>query len=73
MMRACVDCKHFKTSDPIHLGYSDNRNPPECAHPNAGTRDPIYGKALCANERGGMGGKGACGKKGKNWEAKSGA
>lgn len=69
-MKACIDCKHFKTSQPLHLGYVDNNHPPECGHPNAATRDPIYGKALCANER--NWGRG-CGKKGKNWEAKDAA
>ena len=54
------------------MGYQPNNinynHPPECTHPNAATRDPIYGKALCGNER--NFGKG-CGKGGKNWEAKA--
>lgn len=68
-MKACVDCKHFKSAEPIHLGHVMSNTPPECTHPNAGTRDPIYGKALCQNERN-LGGKRGCGKNGKNWEAK---
>lgn len=42
---------------------------PECKHPQAASRDLIYGKAYCANEREMKGNKG-CGKQGKLWEAK---
>jgi hypothetical protein len=72
LIKACIECKYFKSAEPFHMGYQPNNinynHPPECTHPNAATRDPIYGKALCGNER--NFGKG-CGKGGKNWEAKA--
>ena len=66
-MKACIDCKYFKGAEPIHLGHMHQNAPPECTHQNAASRDPIYGKALCHNERNFSRG---CGKQGKNWEPK---
>ena len=64
-IKACVDCKHFKGTNPLYGVPEQN---PECGHPKAGSRDPIYGKALCQNERN-ITRKG-CGREGKLWEAK---
>ena len=75
-VKACVDCKHI--GDAAAEPYMPHGNPhgfamhvnkgPECNHPNAKTRDLVYGKAFCINERNNNKG---CGKKGKLWEPKS--
>ena len=69
-MNACIDCKHFKgvEAEPYNPHSLPLRpNNPECGHPQAVTRDLIYGKALCQNERASNKG---CGKAGKLWEPK---
>ena len=67
-MNTCISCKHFK-QEGIGIIVDSNPNPKNamCMHPQAVTRDPIYGNAFCQVERG-AGGK-ACGKNGKLWEA----
>lgn len=65
---ACVQCRHFKGQEAEpYLGAMQPRNEPECAHPKAATRDLIYGKAMCRQERNNNKG---CGKQGKLWEAR---
>ncbi len=67
-VRACVACRHFKglEAEPYLAQYQ--RTPqPECQHPKAATRDLIYGKALCHQERAS---KKGCGQQGKLWEAR---
>lgn len=68
-MNTCIECKHCKVEG---LGVVVDMNPDPkmvlCLHPKAATREPIFGKAYCNNERG-AGGK-ACGRSGKYWEAK---
>ena len=65
-VRACVACKHFKGLDAEpYLAQIQRAPQPECMNPKAVTRDLIYGKALCIQERGNNKG---CGKTGKLWE-----
>lgn len=66
-VRTCVSCAHFKgqrEAEP-YLGHLQPKQDAECLHPQAVTRELIYGKALCQNERAGNKG---CGKKGALWE-----
>lgn len=67
-IKACVDCKHFmgQQAQP-YLGPVTVQSPPECRHPEAASRDMIYGKALCQNERND---KKGCGKQGRLWTPK---
>jgi hypothetical protein len=77
--RICMECKHFG-GGPGAEPYSPHADPhgfvrevnkgPECKHPDAGTRDPVFGKAFCINERNATSKK-SCGKQGKLWEPKS--
>lgn len=68
-MNICAECKHFKgdQADAYMAHLQNNKPMPECLHPQAKTRDPIYGKCLCQNERN----MGRCGKDGKLFEAKT--
>lgn len=67
-VRACVACRHFKglEAEP-YLAHVQPRQQPECMNPRAATRDLIYGKAYCQQERSS---KKGCGQQGKLWEAK---
>lgn len=67
-VRACVDCKHFKgiEAEP-YLAQVQPKQKPECQNPRAASRELIYGKAFCENERNNNKG---CGRKGKLWEPK---
>ena len=71
-VRTCVSCIHFKGQEMNEVYNPHAPNPfrrpePECEHPRAKTRDPIYGRTLCHNERSEVNKKG-CGPKGKLWE-----
>ena len=68
-MNICAECKHFKgdANDAYMAQLQSQRPAPECTHPEAKTRDPIYGKCFCQNERQ----MGSCGKSGKLFEAKT--
>lgn len=65
-MKICSECEHFKGDQAqVYMAQLNNSRPqPECTHPDAKTRDPIYGKCFCQNERN----MGKCGKSGKLWE-----
>ncbi len=65
-VRACVNCKHFKglEAEP-YLAQIKNTHQPECQHPKAASRDLIYGRAYCVQERAS---KRGCGQKGILWE-----
>lgn len=68
-MKICTECKHFKGAENAYVAQmSPMKQEAECAHPNAATRDPIYGKALCHNERNST--RKGCGQQGKLWESK---
>lgn len=75
MIRTCVECKFCRVRDQMGgLRPFDGRSfggneVLECTHPQAKSRDPLYGRAMCGNERQFSGKKG-CGKEGKLWEAK---
>ena len=74
-VRTCVSCKHFSGQEAQH--YYPHPDPhglvrevnkgPECKHPGAVTRDMVFGKAFCINERNNNKG---CSKQGKLWETK---
>lgn len=67
-VRACVACKQFKGLDAEpYLAHVQPSQEPQCMHPKAATRDLIYGKALCRQERAS---KKGCGPKGTLWEAR---
>ena len=65
-VRACVGCKFFKglEAEP-YLAHVQPTQKPECTNPKAATRDLIYGKAWCQNERND---KKGCGRAGRLWE-----
>jgi hypothetical protein len=75
-VKTCVSCKHMGDQPPEP--YMPHGNPhgfqqqvnrgPECRSQRAVTRDMVYGKAFCINERNSAKG---CGKQGKLWEPKS--
>ena len=69
-VKACVDCQHFKGPANYYSAQMQlpNRDEPTCENPKAVTRDPIYGKAFCRNERND---KKGCGKQGKLWASKT--
>lgn len=62
-VRTCISCVHFKGVEPTYPVPMQQH--PLCQHPKAASRDPIYGKALCQNERNN---KKGCGPQGKLWE-----
>lgn len=68
-VKTCVSCQHFK--GPVNLYMQQmqipSRDAPTCEHPNAVSRDPIYGRAFCQTERNS---KRGCGPSGKLWEQK---
>lgn len=67
-MNICAECRHFKgDGNEVYMAQLKSEKPqPECLHPGAKTRDPIYGKCYCQTERN----MGKCGKSGKLFEAK---
>lgn len=67
-IRTCISCAHFKGAENIYPVQPQQN--PECTHPKAASRDLLYGKAFCANERNTQKG---CGKKGKLWASKESA
>lgn len=71
-VRTCVSCVHFKGPDNLYMQRMQvpNQDAPTCQHPKAASRDMIYGKAYCQNERAGTKG---CGKQGKLWASKENA
>lgn len=69
-VRTCVSCAYFKGQEnEIYNPHAPQRTAqgPECTHPRASSRDMVYGKAFCLNERNSNKG---CGRKGKLWEAR---
>lgn len=66
-VRTCVGCKHGQV--PIWMYGQPKPQEAECKHPEAVTRELVYGKAMCNQERNVQGSKG-CGPKGRLWEAK---
>lgn len=71
-MKVCADCKYFVHNGPVGMAaFTDPGRgpPPECRHPEAGTRDPVFGKTLCENERNSKG-RNSCGKQGRLWTPK---
>lgn len=73
-VRTCVSCAYFKGQETNeiynpHMPAQFRRPEVECTHPKAKTRDPIYGRTICALERSEANKKG-CGPKGKLWELK---
>lgn len=67
-IRACVGCKWFKGMEAVpYLAQHPPREQPECLNPKAMTRDVIYGKAYCHQERAS---KKGCGTGGRLWEAR---
>jgi hypothetical protein len=71
-VRTCVSCTHFKGPENIYMQRMQlpNHDAPTCEHPQAASRDMIYGKAYCQNERND---KKGCGKQGKLWVSKDNA
>lgn len=68
-VKTCVSCKHFKGPENLYaMQNTPGMNEPSCEHPQAASRDPIYGKALCRVERNT---KKGCGTQGKLWASKS--
>lgn len=75
-VKTCVGCTHIgeQGAEPYNPhpnphGFAQQVNKgPECRHPKAVTRDLVFGKAYCINERNNNKG---CGKHGKLWEAKT--
>lgn len=75
-IRTCVTCSHIGEQPPE--AYNPHADPhgftrqvnrgPECKSPAAITRDLVFGKAFCINERNNNKG---CGKKGKLWEPRT--
>ena len=69
-VRTCISCEHMKEVQAEVYNPHARRSPsqgPECNHPKAHSRDMIYGKAFCINERNDNKG---CGKQGKLWESR---
>lgn len=67
-VKACVQCKYFKGATNEYMAQmTQHRDDPTCEHPRAASRDVIYGKAFCRNERNN---KKGCGPKGALWESK---
>ena len=62
-MKVCSECRFF-SSDRTLLNPQKTAT---CSHPDAATRDPVYGLCQCEIERSGTKG---CGKAGKLWEAR---
>ena len=67
-VKTCASCKHFRGPENLYVAQMMNqKEEPTCEHPDAASRDMIYGKALCRVER--VTNKG-CGKQGKLWESR---
>lgn len=68
-VRTCVSCRYFKGAENLYMAQMmPNRDEPTCEHPQAVSRDPIYGKAFCRTERNTNKG---CGKKGRLWDSRT--
>lgn len=69
-VKTCVSCSSFEGPTTLYMQQMQlpSRDSPTCKHPKAATRDPIYGRAFCQNERQS---KKGCGPKGKLWEKKT--
>jgi hypothetical protein len=66
-VRTCVTCKHSEL--PQWVYGSPKPTETECKHPNAASRDLVYGRTTCQAERNMQGRKG-CGPVGRLWEKK---
>ena len=67
-MRVCIEFKWYKgVQAQPYLGPVTVESQPECEHPDAVTRDMVYGKCRCINERNSPKG---CGKTGKLWTSR---
>lgn len=75
-VRTCIGCEHFGGATQDAEPYNPHGIPvqvqrgPQCNHPKAASRDLVFGRAFCHNERNATRG---CGKQGKLWEAKKNA
>lgn len=66
-VRTCVSCKHFEGPRNEYQRQLSRESPAAgCLHPKAVTRDVVYGRCLCMNERAS---KKGCGRSGRLWEA----
>jgi len=69
--RICLTCKHFsneRTLSTMQAELSGQVTPgPLCGHALAHTRDPVFGRAMCRDERFSSSRK-ACGPTGRLWE-----
>ena len=64
-VKACAACKWFKGPENAYVAQMTmQREEAQCEHPNAASKDLIYGKTFCRTERQTSRG---CGKKGKLW------
>lgn len=69
-MKVCAECKHFEERGPHGLARVTHKGPieaPRCRHPEAISRDAVYGVAYCETERAA---KKGCGKEARLWVAK---
>lgn len=66
-VRTCASCLHFRGPENLYvMQMTPKPEQPTCEHPKAASRDMIYGKAYCLNERNS---KKGCGQQGKLWES----
>lgn len=67
-MKVCLECKHYRgPSEPPGYGSLTVQGATAtCAHPEAASRDPVWGRAHCTAERAAARG---CGKSGKLWQS----
>lgn len=71
VVKTCVSCAKFggPEAEPYPVRMQSDAGP-ECKHPEARTRDLVYGKAFCRKERNDTKG---CGPKGRLWVSKDSA
>jgi hypothetical protein len=66
-VKACATCKYFVGPQNEYTAAMTLRpEEPRCEHPEAHTKDLIYGKTMCRNERNS---KKGCGPKGRLWDS----
>jgi len=68
-VNVCSECRHFSTEQTfLQAAQIQSPGQPQCRHPEAKTREPIYGLAYCHQERQS---KSGCGRGGKLWEPRT--
>jgi len=67
-MKVCQECAHFVNDRTMTDMQLNNEHQPKCKHPDAATRDIVFGICYCRNERASKG-KSGCGKEGRLWES----